>query len=364
MITLEDNQPCQIIVRKLAHLHRLRREIRQLKSKASTIIAQEHQDRIDATSILPRKIPHTHIINERLSMKLKAAVDTEQTRLRKQCTNLNQRVQRLAEAEKRLQIQKLESESTQQHLLVMMAQELLQLRQEESILQRKCTQRIASAFPIKATSIHSRWKICGKTLSLKEEPRKMTPALTYAFRFAQVVSRFIGAPIPFSLQFRGARSRIRHHSQREWHEIAPTGSHTLGVPDMDAPDDAGSDAGGAVRWTRRPMGLWLLQRMVWLVALHAALPAHHPLDRDAHPVTANPLQCLGQFSAANQQASHVRWWHSRLRERTPLPWGHPLPATSPLHAREVRHDGSDGDAVADRLASEPCSLDDDDWDLV
>ena len=74
MITLEDNQPCQIVVRKLAHLHRLRREIRQLKSKASTIIAQEHQDRIDATSVLPREMSHTHRINEHLSMKLKAGL--------------------------------------------------------------------------------------------------------------------------------------------------------------------------------------------------------------------------------------------------------------------------------------------------
>ena len=71
MIALEDNQPCQIVHRKLAHLHRLRREIRQLKSKASTIIAQERQERVDATSILPQEMPDTHSINYQLSAKLK-----------------------------------------------------------------------------------------------------------------------------------------------------------------------------------------------------------------------------------------------------------------------------------------------------
>ena len=43
--------------------------------------------------------------------------------------SLRQKIEQLGEAEKRLQTQELASESTQQHLLVMMAQELFQLRQ-------------------------------------------------------------------------------------------------------------------------------------------------------------------------------------------------------------------------------------------
>ena len=105
--------------------------------------------------------------------------------------------------------------------------------------------------------------------------------------------------------------------------------------------------------------------MVWLVALHADVP----LCRDhVAPVTTNPLQCLSQFSApAKQHAAHVRWWLGRLREPTflgaPPQHQHQDKATSPGRARGVdrhRHAG----VASHSIVSEPCGLDDDDWDLV
>ena len=66
-----NSQSSQIFHRKVAHLRRLRREVSQLKSKASEVLAQEQQERIMATSVLLQQKPNTHNIKDNIARKIR-----------------------------------------------------------------------------------------------------------------------------------------------------------------------------------------------------------------------------------------------------------------------------------------------------
>ena len=67
-----DKQSYHILHRKVAHLHRLRREVNELKSKARKILAQEQQERVRTTSALPQQKPNTHRIGNYLVQRIKS----------------------------------------------------------------------------------------------------------------------------------------------------------------------------------------------------------------------------------------------------------------------------------------------------
>ena len=69
-----------------------------------------------------------HIFNKKDSTSL-TTHETEHARIGQECASLRKRIEQLAAAETRLQYEKSATETTQWHVLFMMAQELLQLRQ-------------------------------------------------------------------------------------------------------------------------------------------------------------------------------------------------------------------------------------------